>query len=170
MSDLDKFLESLTTEQLESLLVIKKNEQKEISTESPPVTKKSKRKQSRSKSPSETPHNRPTKRRKAQPEKIKNKGKSARCLGPPELGPRPNRFSTGDLKDVKNTSKEETAIDKVLWKGKTPTQRLVRHTTYVTAVCSGCEYEFDNVKPELCIHLDGQYWFRCDDCTKGDRS
>ncbi len=103
----------------------------------------------------------------------KNKKKQYRGMGegtgrriarsePLDIGHQPdNRF---DKFADKDGSKRDVSIDKLLWGDNKPVPRLGRKPEFVTATCSRCEYEFDDVPVELCYSDDEGTVFCCDEC------
>lgn len=85
-----------------------------------------------------------------------------------ELGPKPNRCD--DKNDIyyldRSLSRKDAKDDKVLWGDNKRTPRLGRQPEFLTAKCSKCEFEFDNVPASICYQDDEGTVFCCDDCGK----
>lgn len=78
-----------------------------------------------------------------------------------ELGQTLNLFDTSVDKDG---SKKDVKIDKLLWGDNKPVPRLGRKPEFVTATCSKCEFEFEQVPMNICYQDDEGLVFCCDDC------
>lgn len=85
-----------------------------------------------------------------------------------ELGPKQNRCDDkNDIYYIHNAlHRKDAADDKLLQGNNKPTPRLGRKPEYITAKCSKCEYEFDNVPANICYSDDEGVVFCCDDCGK----
>ncbi len=78
-----------------------------------------------------------------------------------ELGQTLNLF---DASADKEGSKKDVKIDKILWGDNKPVPRLGRKPEFVTATCSKCEFEFEEVPIDICYQDDEGLVFCCDDC------
>ena len=78
-----------------------------------------------------------------------------------ELGQTLNLFDTSADKEG---SKRDVKIDKLLQGDNKPVPRLARKPEFVTATCSKCEFEFEQVPMNICYQDDEGLVFCCDDC------
>jgi hypothetical protein len=78
-------------------------------------------------------------------------------------GPRPNVFLEDEAFDA---HKEDSELDKKLWKNKDVSRRGAKRTRLVTSICRGCGSE-KQVNPAYVIAGDkGRYEHVCDGCKK----
>ncbi len=99
--------------------------------------------------------------------KIKKKSKRIMRVEPVGTHRRVNLF---DKMVEKSQFKEDTKIDKKLWKGKTPTPRCGR-STLITIDCSVCGNEFDVSPNEVKMQEDDDTGalsevYTCNDCIR----
>lgn len=159
--NIDDVLALLTPEQLEQLAELKRKEQSET-IEDKPQTHKPKRKQQR---------RRKQNKQKKDPyggdhEGIpKGKGKLAKS-SELTLGKRPNLFIQSSEFD---SHKKDIEIDKKLLGNNKITARQTSRTVYLTATCSKCKHEFDDVPSQFCYKDDDGYVFVCDSCQNSMR-
>lgn len=90
----------------------------------------------------------------------KSKGSAARREPMKIIEDRPNLF---DGMAERNSFKEDTVIDKKLWKGKQLAYRGDR-VTLVAAECSECHGEFEVSPNEIKKDFDGNIDYMCNDC------
>lgn len=104
--------------------------------------------------------------RQGQSPHLKKKIKTPATVQAITTGPRPNLF---EKMNEFSSYKEDTKIDKKLWKGRKPVPRGER-STVVDIVCDGCNYEFTISPNELkrTMNEDGHMEdsYTCNDCIR----
>jgi len=107
--------------------------------------------------------------RKTQPAGSSSKGAPAQ-IQTFDMKERPNNFITSvDFK--KHRTKKEREIEAGLATGRVQPDRN-RKTSYTTAICVRCEYEFENVPSYRCYKDQdkNEVMFTCDECSIDRRS